>query len=77
MYKDFYWPRWKIFIIQLEQSILSGEPLDENITRLDILKWEKQWIANNGKFDRVLPKDPVSLIVELLKTTATKEKFMV
>jgi len=73
MYKDFYWPRWEIFIIQLKQSILSGEPFDENKTRLYILKWEKQWIANTGEIDRVLPKDPVSLIVQLLKITATKE----
>jgi alpha-N-acetylglucosaminidase len=43
MYKEFYWPRWKMFLRALRESSISNKPFDELKERGLIKDWEEKW----------------------------------
>jgi len=47
MYKDFYWPRWKMFLEALKKSAENNTSFDETKERELIKNWEINWTENN------------------------------
>lgn len=43
MYKDFYWPRWKMFLQAQRESVVNKTPFDEGKVRESIKEWEEKW----------------------------------
>ncbi|HEX9601480.1 MAG TPA: alpha-N-acetylglucosaminidase [Mariniflexile sp.] len=43
MYKEFYWPRWNMFLQALRESAVNNKPFDEQEERKSIKKWEINW----------------------------------
>lgn len=43
MYKEFYWPRWKMFLQALRESKINNKPFDEEKQRESIKQWETKW----------------------------------
>lgn len=43
MYKEFYWPRWKMFLQSLKESKIANKPFDEVKQREFIKQWEVKW----------------------------------
>jgi alpha-N-acetylglucosaminidase len=52
---DFYLPRWQWFIKELKNSLDNKKPFNENVTNLNILKWENDWTNKRNLFP-VKPK---------------------
>jgi alpha-N-acetylglucosaminidase len=46
MYKGFYWPRWKMFLVALKKSATDNTPFDETKERELIKNWEIKWTEN-------------------------------
>lgn len=46
MYKDFYWPRWKMFLQAVRESAVNHQPFDELKERETIKQWETKWCEN-------------------------------
>ncbi|GGF05528.1 alpha-N-acetylglucosaminidase [Flavobacterium limi] len=47
MYKDFYWPRWKMFFQAQRESAINNTPFDEAKVRASIKEWETKWCVSN------------------------------
>ncbi|PXY46701.1 alpha-N-acetylglucosaminidase [Flavobacterium hydrophilum] len=47
MYKDFYWPRWKMFLQAQRESTVKNTVFDEEKVRASIKAWETKWCENN------------------------------
>jgi len=43
MYKEFYWPRWKMFLEAQRESAINNTPFDEEKVRASIKQWEEKW----------------------------------
>jgi alpha-N-acetylglucosaminidase len=43
MYKEFYWPRWKMFLQALKESAVNNSSFDELKERESIKQWETKW----------------------------------
>ncbi|WP_111307888.1 alpha-N-acetylglucosaminidase [Confluentibacter sediminis] len=43
MYKEFYWPRWNMFLRALRTSAVNNTPFDELKERQLIKEWETDW----------------------------------
>lgn len=50
MYKEFYWPRWKMFLQALRESKISDKPFDEAKTREAIKQWETKWCESQEMY---------------------------
>ncbi|WP_304197848.1 alpha-N-acetylglucosaminidase [Flavobacterium alvei] len=46
MYKDFYWPRWKMFLQAVREATVNHQPFDELKERETIKQWETKWCEN-------------------------------
>lgn len=46
MYKGFYWPRWKMFLVAQKKSTVDNAPFDETKERELIKNWEIKWTEN-------------------------------
>jgi alpha-N-acetylglucosaminidase len=47
MYKDFYWPRWKIFLEAQRESAVKNTIFNEELVRASIKQWEEKWTESN------------------------------
>jgi alpha-N-acetylglucosaminidase len=47
MYKDFYWPRWKMFLQGLKTAKVNKIPFAESNESELIKQWEIKWCNNN------------------------------
>jgi alpha-N-acetylglucosaminidase len=47
MYKDFYLPRWKMFLQSQRESALNKTIFDEEKVRASIKEWETKWSENS------------------------------
>ncbi|MNT89209.1 hypothetical protein D3C72_2298980 [compost metagenome] len=47
MYKDFYWPRWKMFLQALKTAKVSKTPFEEAKESELIKQWEINWCDSN------------------------------
>lgn len=47
MYKDFYWPRWKMFLQALKKAKVNKTPFTENEESELIKQWEIKWCDKN------------------------------
>lgn len=43
MYKEFYWPRWKMFLQAQRESAVNNTSFDESKVRETIKQWEIKW----------------------------------
>jgi alpha-N-acetylglucosaminidase len=50
MYKEFYWPRWKMFLKALRESKINNTAFDEDKERELIKKWELKWCESNEMY---------------------------
>lgn len=50
MYKQFYWPRWKMFLQALRESTIKNQPFDELKTRENIKQWETKWCESQEMY---------------------------
>jgi len=50
MYKEFYWPRWKMFLQAQRDSALNNKPFDELKARESIKKWEIKWCETDEMY---------------------------
>ncbi|WP_417941124.1 alpha-N-acetylglucosaminidase [Flavobacterium sp. RS13.1] len=50
MYKDFYWPRWKMFLQAQRESAVSKAPFDEAKVRASIKQWEEKWCESREMY---------------------------
>ncbi|MFG6686052.1 alpha-N-acetylglucosaminidase [Mariniflexile sp. HNIBRBA6329] len=50
MYKEFYWPRWNMFLEALRESVLNNTPFDELKERELIKEWETKWCNNDDMY---------------------------
>lgn len=66
LYKDFYLPRWTMFLSALKQATLAKASLDEGAVRADIAAWERKWVESDVTYERSIPPDTVAGIRALL-----------
>jgi alpha-N-acetylglucosaminidase len=66
LYKDFYLPRWTMFLGTLKQATLAKAPLDEKAVRADIAAWERKWVESDVTYERSVAPDTVAAIRALL-----------
>ncbi|SHG90431.1 alpha-N-acetylglucosaminidase [Flavobacterium fluvii] len=52
MYKEFYWPRWKMFLQALRESKINDKPFDEEKERESIKQWETKWCESSEMYDK-------------------------
>jgi alpha-N-acetylglucosaminidase len=50
MYKDFYWPRWKMFLQAQRESAATNKPFDEEKVRVSIKQWEENWCESKEMY---------------------------
>ncbi|MFB9109745.1 alpha-N-acetylglucosaminidase [Flavobacterium gyeonganense] len=50
MYKDFYWPRWKMFLQAQRESAVSNATFDEAKVRASIKQWEEKWCESKEMY---------------------------
>ncbi len=50
MYKEFYWPRWDMFLQALRESTLNNKPFDELKERQLIKEWEINWCHSDNRY---------------------------
>jgi alpha-N-acetylglucosaminidase len=51
MYKEFYWPRWKMFLQALRASAVTNKPFDEVKERELIKEWEIKWCDSEEMYE--------------------------
>ena len=66
LYKDFYLPRWTMFLAAMKRAAQARTPLDEPRVRADIAAWEHQWVERKVEYQRAEPTDAVADIRALL-----------
>lgn len=50
MYKEFYWPRWKMFLQALRESKVNNIPFDELKVKESIKQWEIKWCESKEMY---------------------------
>ncbi|MEL1252295.1 alpha-N-acetylglucosaminidase [Flavobacterium sp. DGU38] len=50
MYKDFYWPRWKMFLQAQRESVINNTLFDEAQVRASIKQWEEKWCESKEMY---------------------------
>ncbi|PXY42180.1 alpha-N-acetylglucosaminidase [Flavobacterium cheongpyeongense] len=50
MYKDFYWPRWRMFLQAQRESAIKNTSFDEEKVRASIKNWEEKWCESNEMY---------------------------
>ncbi|MGO4770502.1 alpha-N-acetylglucosaminidase [Flavobacterium sp. W22_SRS_FK3] len=50
MYKEFYWPRWKMFLQAQRESVIKNIPFDELKERESIKQWEVKWCKSKEMY---------------------------
>ena len=50
MYKEFYWPRWKMFLEAQRKSAINSAPFDEEKVRESIKQWEEKWCESKEMY---------------------------
>ncbi|WP_100615333.1 alpha-N-acetylglucosaminidase [Confluentibacter citreus] len=50
MYKEFYWPRWSMFLQALRESTVTNQPFDELKERQLIKEWEINWCHSDDMY---------------------------
>jgi alpha-N-acetylglucosaminidase len=50
MYKEFYWPRWKMFLQAVRESKINAVPFDELKERELIKQWETKWCESSEMY---------------------------
>ena len=50
MYKEFYWPRWKMYLQAQKESAIKNTPFDELKERESIKQWETKWCESKEMY---------------------------
>jgi len=50
MYKEFYWPRWKMFLQALRESAVNNTPFNETKVTESIKQWETKWCESQEMY---------------------------
>ncbi len=50
MYKEYYWPRWKMFLEAQRESVIKNTAFDELKVRDSIKRWEIKWCESEEMF---------------------------
>ena len=64
LYRDFYLPRWQMFLDALRAT--GSGPFDEASVVLGIAAWEHAWVERDVAYARERPADPVGSVQALL-----------
>lgn len=64
LYRDFYLPRWTMFLDALRAA--GSGPFDEAAVVAKITAWEHAWVERDDRYVRTRPADPVASIRVLL-----------
>jgi len=62
---DFYMPRWKLFISQLENSLVNGTSFNYNTFLLDVINLEETWVEGSNTFPITPTGNTVQTVINI------------
>lgn len=65
--KDYYLPRWKIFVELQRDCLLNDTKFDEIEFKKQTLEWAEEWSNKNDEFENVNNENSIVLAEDLLK----------
>lgn len=66
LYKNFYQPRWEMFITNLKASVIDNKPFDQALLNKQLVEWENNWVEEDKVYKVTKPEDPIALMNSLL-----------
>ncbi|MGO4891321.1 alpha-N-acetylglucosaminidase TIM-barrel domain-containing protein [Flavobacterium sp. W21_SRS_FM6] len=74
MYKDFYLPRWTLYLNKIKAA---GKPLtdsEEAQAQQDLITWEKDWVATHTPSPQAKPAQPLTDLRQLMQVLELTQK---
>ncbi len=66
--KDYYLPRWKMFISMQRECLINNEVFDEKVFNKKIIDWAEEWSGKHDKYEIINNEDPIICAEKIIKT---------